>query len=297
MNITFRQLRVFTEVAELGSMARAAETLHLTPPAVSMQIKEVESQVGLPLFDRHGRAVSLSTAGEYFLVHAKRLLAALKEADDAMARLKRVERGLLTIGMVSTAKYFVPHLLARFHEDHPGIDVRLRVLGNREQLVAQMHTGEVNGLGLPQHRRCHVVERAGRAAGGDPHVLEVVEGPGMVVEERQRPRMTYRVRRRLRRQRQVEPRKGHAPELLQQRQVREPLRLVLPEVTGDADPERRPRHAGHGDLDALDGVTGRPEVGLDPLQHDLEPTTDAPPIRLDRGDPHADTPGLVATSR
>lgn len=144
MNITFRQLRVFTEVAQQGSMARAAETLHLTPPAVSMQIKEIELQVGLPLFDRNGRAVTLSTAGEYFLIHAKRLLAALRDADNAMARLKRIEHGLLTIGMVSTAKYFVPHLLARFHKDHPGVDVRLRVAGNREQLVALMSAGEVD---------------------------------------------------------------------------------------------------------------------------------------------------------
>ena len=72
------------------------------------------------------------------------MLAALKEADDAMARFKRLERGLLTIGMVSTAKYFVPHLLARFHQEHPGVDVRLRVVGNREQLVALMQTGEVD---------------------------------------------------------------------------------------------------------------------------------------------------------
>jgi len=63
MNVTFRQLRVFTEVAMQGSMSRAAESLHLTPPAVSMQIKEIERQVGLPLFDREGRQVSLSTAG------------------------------------------------------------------------------------------------------------------------------------------------------------------------------------------------------------------------------------------
>jgi DNA-binding transcriptional LysR family regulator len=109
-----------------------------------MQIKEVESQVGLSLFDRHGRQVSLSTAGEYFLVHAKRLLANLKEADSAMARFKRLEHGLLTIGIVSTAKYFVPQLLARFHEEHPGVDVRLRAVGNREQLVALMQSGEVD---------------------------------------------------------------------------------------------------------------------------------------------------------
>jgi LysR family transcriptional regulator, low CO2-responsive transcriptional regulator len=144
MNVTFRQLQVFAEVAKLGSMSRAAASLHLTPPAVSMQIKEVESQVGLPLFDRQGRSVSLSTAGEYFLVHARRLLANLKEADDAMARFKRLEHGLLTIGIVSTAKYFVPHLLARFHEEHAGIDVKLRVVGNRGQLVALMQAAEVD---------------------------------------------------------------------------------------------------------------------------------------------------------
>ncbi len=174
MNITFRQLRVFTEVAAQGSMARAAEALHLTPPAVSMQIKEIEGQVGLPLFDRQGRAVSLSTAGEYFLVHAKRLLAALKEADDAMARFKRVERGLLTIGMVSTAKYFVPHLLARFHQDHQGVDVRLRVVGNREQLVALMQAGEVDLsiMGRPPR------EIATRAEAFAPHPLVFVAPPG-----------------------------------------------------------------------------------------------------------------------
>jgi DNA-binding transcriptional LysR family regulator len=144
LNVTFRQLRVFAEVARLGSMTRAAEALHLTPPAVSMQIREIESQVGLPLFDREGRSVSLSTAGEYFLVHAKRLLGALKDAENAMARFKKLEHGLLTIGMVSTAKYFVPHLLARFHHDHPGVEVRLRVAGNREQLVALMQAGEVD---------------------------------------------------------------------------------------------------------------------------------------------------------
>ncbi len=180
MNITFRQLRVFTEVAQHGSMARAAEALHLTPPAVSMQVKEIETQVGLPLFDRQGRAVALSTAGEYFLVHAKKLLAALKEADDAMARLKRVEHGLLTIGMVSTAKYFVPHLMARFHEDHPGVEVRLRVVGNREQLVALMQTGEadLSIMGRPPR------ELATRAESFAAHPLVFVAPPGHPLTKR-----------------------------------------------------------------------------------------------------------------
>ena len=91
-----------------------------------MQIKEVESQVGLPLFDRQGRTVSLSTAGEYFLVHARRLLVALKDADDAMAGFRKLESGLLNVGLVNTAQYFVPHLLTRFREEHPGVELRLR---------------------------------------------------------------------------------------------------------------------------------------------------------------------------
>lgn len=143
MHITFRQLRVFTEVARQGSMQRAAEALHLTPPAVSMSIKDIESQVGLPLFDRAGRELSLSTAGEYFVVYARRLLATLKEAENAMARLTGVESGVLTIGMVSSAKYFLPQLLAQFHAEHPTVEVRLR-LGNREELVTLMRNNEVD---------------------------------------------------------------------------------------------------------------------------------------------------------
>ncbi|UUZ64476.1 LysR substrate-binding domain-containing protein [Polaromonas sp. P1-6] len=143
MHITFRQLRVFAEVARQGSMQRAAEALHLTPPAVSMSIKDIESQVGLPLFDRAGRQLSLSTTGEYFLVYARRLLGTLKEAEDAMARFTGVESGVLTIGMVSPATYFLPQLLAQFHTEHPAVQVRLR-LGNREQLVTLMQANEVD---------------------------------------------------------------------------------------------------------------------------------------------------------
>jgi DNA-binding transcriptional LysR family regulator len=174
MNITFRQLRVFTEVAQQGSMIRAAATLHLTPPAVSMHIKEIEAQVGLPLFDRQGRSVSLSTAGEYFLVHAKRLLANLRDAEHSMARFKRLEHGLLTIGIVSTAKYFVPRLLARFHEEHAGVDVQLRVVGNRQLLITLMEAGEVDlsVMGRPPK------EVATRAEPFAAHPLVFVSAPG-----------------------------------------------------------------------------------------------------------------------
>jgi DNA-binding transcriptional LysR family regulator len=142
-NITIRQLRVFAEVARHLSFSRAAEALHLTPPAVTMQVKEFEANVGLPLFDRQGRKIALTTVGEYMLSYVRRMLAVLKDAEDAVARFKGLQGGSLTIGMVSTAEYFVPRLLARFRAEHPGIDVRLR-LGNREQLVQLMQRNEVD---------------------------------------------------------------------------------------------------------------------------------------------------------
>ena len=91
-NATFRQLRVFSEVARDLSFARAAQALHLTPPAVTMQVKELEGHVGLPLFERVGRRVTLTTAGEYMLVYARRVLATLKDAEDAAARLQNLEQ-------------------------------------------------------------------------------------------------------------------------------------------------------------------------------------------------------------
>jgi DNA-binding transcriptional LysR family regulator len=142
--VTFRQLRVFVEVARHLSFVRAAESLHLTPPAVTMQVKELESAIELPLFDRQGRKVSLTTAGEYFLVYAKRMLSTLKDADDAMARFRKLESGMLSVGMVGTAKYFVPRLLTRFREEHPGVELKLRVGANREELVTMLQLGEVD---------------------------------------------------------------------------------------------------------------------------------------------------------
>jgi DNA-binding transcriptional LysR family regulator len=143
-SVTFRQLRVFTEVARQLSFSRAAEALHLTPPAVTMQVKELESHIGLPLFERQGRQVSLTMAGEYFLVYAKRLLSTLKDADNVMARFKRVETGVLTIGLISTAAYFLPTLLARFQTEHPGVDVRLDVTRGLPELLERLHSNEID---------------------------------------------------------------------------------------------------------------------------------------------------------
>lgn len=143
-NATLRQLRVFAAAARHQSFGKAAEELHLSPPAVSMQIRELEEQVGLPLFDRTGRQVALTVTGEYLLVYAKKILATLKDAEDAIARFRGLESGRVAIGMVSTAKYYVPRLLAMFRKEHPAIEVKLAVGGNREQLVALLQANDVD---------------------------------------------------------------------------------------------------------------------------------------------------------
>ena len=142
-NATFRQLRVFNDVARHLSFVRAAENLHLTPPAVTMQVKELEGHVGMPLFDRRGKQVSLTTTGEYMLVYTRKILATVKDAEDAAARLQRAETGVLTIGFVSTAKYFLMRMLAEFRTRHPGVEVQLSI-GNRDQLVKMLQNSEVD---------------------------------------------------------------------------------------------------------------------------------------------------------
>ena len=142
-NATLRQLRVFAAVGKHLNFARAAEELSLSPPAVSMQVRELEEQVGMPLFDRTSRAVSLTTVGEYVLAHARRVLAAMRDAEDMVANLKGLKGGVLDVVMVSTAKYFVPRMLALFRQDHPGIEIRLRVAHNRDAIVELMRQGEV----------------------------------------------------------------------------------------------------------------------------------------------------------
>jgi DNA-binding transcriptional LysR family regulator len=140
---TLRQLRAFSLVAHHRSFLQAAAELHLTPSAVSMQIKELELIVQGPLFGRTGKAVRLTRAGEILLVDVHRALQALQHAEDALARLRDNVSGVVSIGMVSSTKYFLPRLLAQFHEQQPDVELSLSV-GNREQLLERLRRGQVD---------------------------------------------------------------------------------------------------------------------------------------------------------
>src|SRR5260221_8201668 len=142
-HVTIRQLQVFVEAAQTLSFARVADRLHLTPAGVSFQIKQIELQSGFALFERVGKKVALTDAGKALLGYAKQVLQALNDADRAMLALKGLTGGRVAIGLVSTAKYIVPHLLTRFQATYPAIAIDLRD-GNRRWIIDALFKGELD---------------------------------------------------------------------------------------------------------------------------------------------------------
>ncbi len=174
--VTIRQLQIFVVAAGHLSFARTSEQLHLTQAAVSLQIKQLEAMVGLALFERRGKKLALTEAGEHLLRYARQILDALKDADAAISALKGLTGGHIRVGVVSTAKYFAPALIARFQEHHPGVRVSLSV-NNREVIVRELERNEIDIaiMGTPPQRietDCGAVRRpsAGRhrADGASP---------------------------------------------------------------------------------------------------------------------------------
>jgi LysR family transcriptional regulator, low CO2-responsive transcriptional regulator len=142
-HVSLRQLRVFEAAATLQSFSKAAEALHLTQPGVSMHIKELEGHAGLALFERIGRKLYITEAGQALLSHARELLHSLKDADDVLDGLKGLRRGRINLAVVSTAKYFIPRLLARFGKNYPQLEIRLAV-NNRNSVIEQLIANEVD---------------------------------------------------------------------------------------------------------------------------------------------------------
>lgn len=142
-NLTLRQIRIFMSAAKHASFTRAAEELHITAPAVSLQIKEMEEDIGVSLFTRENRKVELTSAGEYFLLYARRLSSTLNEANTMMERFRGSQQGMLKIGLVSTAQYFLPQVLVQFKNECPNVQIRIEVR-NRQQLVELLRDGEID---------------------------------------------------------------------------------------------------------------------------------------------------------
>ncbi len=143
MHVTLRQLRVFEAAARHLSYTRAAEELHLSQPAVSMQVGQLEEELGLPLFERVGKGIALTEAGREVHTYARSINRALQEMEEVMQSLKGVNRGRLHVAVASTVNYFAPRLLAVFHQRYPGITPRLDVT-NRETLVRLLDSNGID---------------------------------------------------------------------------------------------------------------------------------------------------------
>lgn len=126
-HFTFRQLEVFATAARLGSFSRAAESLHLTQPSISLQMKKLSETVGLPLFARVNRRLYLTEAGEALARATREAFDAMERFASEAAEIKGLHQGVLRLGIVNTAQYIVPGLLAPFLNRHPGINVVLEV--------------------------------------------------------------------------------------------------------------------------------------------------------------------------
>jgi DNA-binding transcriptional LysR family regulator len=140
---TLRQFRVFAAAARHLSFARAAAELHLTPPAVSLQIAELERHAGQPLFERLGNRVHLTPAGESTLRAGTAILAQVRALEEELAAQRGVDGGLLDVGVISAGDYFFPALLAAFCARHHGVQVALSVC-NREELVRRLDRNQVD---------------------------------------------------------------------------------------------------------------------------------------------------------
>lgn len=141
MHITLRQLQVFEAAARLGGYTRAAESLYMTQPAVSMQIRQLEEQAGMPLFDQVGKKIHLTDAGRALYRHAQAILGKVSEAQLELEEMRGVRRGQLDITIASTANYFAPKLIAAFCQRHPEVKVTLDV-SNREHILARLGDSE-----------------------------------------------------------------------------------------------------------------------------------------------------------
>jgi DNA-binding transcriptional LysR family regulator len=143
MHLTLRQLQCFSAVAKNLSYTKAAEELHLTQPAVSMQIRQLEGQAGLALTEQFGKQVHLTEAGKEVYRYARSILQQVDEMDDVLDKLKGFAGGRLKIAAISTANYFVPKLLGTFHQRFPDVSVSMDVT-NQKTVLGQVIDNEVD---------------------------------------------------------------------------------------------------------------------------------------------------------
>ena len=191
-NATLRQLKVFEAVARHLSFSRAAEELHLTQPAVSTQVKTLESHVGLALFEQLGKKIYLTQGGAELLHHSRAIIEQFRTAEEALAHFKGISGGTLNVAVISAGDYFFPHLLVEFARQHPGVKLHLTV-HNREELLGQL-ASNLTDLAImvrPPHKLDKLDTLNQSFA---PHPYVIVAAPGHPLAGRKRISMEVLMR-------------------------------------------------------------------------------------------------------
>lgn len=135
--ITFRQLETFAAVARHCSFSKAAASLHLSQPAVSLQVRQIAETLGLPVFEHDGRTVVMTAAGEEMLKTVRELDDLWERFESAIDDLKGLKRGRLRVALVPTAKYFLPRMLGDFSRRYPEVNIELEI-AERDRIVSRM---------------------------------------------------------------------------------------------------------------------------------------------------------------
>jgi LysR family transcriptional regulator, low CO2-responsive transcriptional regulator len=137
MHVSFRQLRLFLALADTGSVGGAARAMHVTQPTASMQLREVASAVGLPLYEVVSRRVRLTDSGLELARTARAMFGEWEAFGEKVAALQGIRRGRLRVAVVTTAQAFMPRLLGSFCALHPEVEVSLEVL-NRDGVLGRL---------------------------------------------------------------------------------------------------------------------------------------------------------------
>jgi len=140
---SFKQLEALLLVSRHESVSRAADALHVTQPAVSLQLRMLEEAAGTPLTRKSGRGIQLTAAGEVMVDFADRILRLWEEATDEVAALKGVISGTLRIGAVTTAEYLLPPMLVQFTTERPDVRIKLQV-GSRPEIINLLSRHEID---------------------------------------------------------------------------------------------------------------------------------------------------------
>ena len=148
--LTLKQMRGFAAVVNAGSISGAARALHLTPPAISLQLRDLETAIGVPLLERSDHGLIPTLAGRELLTLTQEIQQSLVGFGETINELKGVDHGVVSVGVVSTARYFAPTVLAEFMKIYQDIKIQLLV-GNRETTLAKLENLELDFAitGLP----------------------------------------------------------------------------------------------------------------------------------------------------